>query len=88
VFNERKDITILSINAIDMQGRVESDAKSFDLPYTVLVGRDSDIISLYKIEKLPRILIVRRDGVIAFVDKFASYEKLTEELAQIPGTGP
>ena len=68
-----------------MQGRVESDAKNFSLPYTVLVGRDSDIISLYKIEKLPRILIVRMDGVIAFTDKFASYDKLTEELDQLPG---
>lgn len=68
-----------------MQGRVESDARSFGLPYTVLVGRDSDIISLYKIEKLPRILIIRRDGVIAFAEKFASYDKLTEELGKVPG---
>ncbi len=70
-----------------MQGRVESDAKSFGLPYTVLTGRDSDIVSVFKIEKLPRILIIRRDGVITFADKFASYDKLTEELAQIPGMG-
>ena len=70
-----------------MHGRVERDAESFGLPYTVLVGRDSDIISLYRIEKLPRILIVRRDGVIAFAEKFASYSRLSEELEQIPGTG-
>ena len=73
---------ILSVNPTDMQGRVEADAKYYKLPYTVLIGRDSEIISDYQIVKLPRILIVRKDGTIAFTEGYVPFEKLQEALAR------
>jgi hypothetical protein len=66
-----------------MAGRVEADAKNFDLPYDVLVGRNSDVIEDYQIEKLPRIIIVNKGGMITFTEKFASYEKLRQEVERI-----
>ena len=66
-----------------MRGRVEADAKNFQLPYTVLYGRDSDVISSYEIVKLPRIIILGKDGKIAFTERFASYEKLKAELGKV-----
>ena len=66
-----------------MDGRVEADAQSFQLPYTVLFGRDSDIISSYEIVKLPRIIILRTDGNIAFTERFASYDQLKAELGKV-----
>lgn len=71
---------ILSINPIDMEGRVKADAESFELPYDVLIGRHSDVISDYEIIKLPRILIVRKDRTIAVTERYLSYDKLKEAL--------
>jgi len=63
-----------------MKGRVEADAKYYKLPYTVLIGRDSEIIADYQIVKLPRLLIVRKDGTIAFTGGYVTFEKLQKEL--------
>jgi len=73
-------VAILSINPIDMAGRVQADAKYYKLPYDVLIGRDSDIISEYQIIKLPRLVIIRSDGKIAFTERYVTYEKLKEEI--------
>ena len=80
IFDEFKSVTILSINPIDMEGKVKSDAEGFELPYTVLVGRDSDIIDVYQITKLPRLIIVKRDGVIGVTEKFLAFDRLKEEV--------
>jgi hypothetical protein len=66
-----------------MRGRVEADARQFELPFTILVGRDSDVISDYQIVKLPRIIIVRKDGNIAFTERFAPYDRLKAELVRV-----
>lgn len=63
-----------------MAGRVQADAKYYKLPYDVLIGRDSDIISEYQLIKLPRLVIVRTDGKIAFTERYVTYEKLKEEI--------
>jgi hypothetical protein len=66
-----------------MEGRVRSDAEHFELPYDVLAGRDSEIIADYGIVKLPRVIVLDRDGVIAFTAQFAPYEKLNDELQRL-----
>ncbi len=66
-----------------MKGKVASDAESFELPYTVLAGRDSDIIDTYEIVKLPRLVIVRKDGVIAVTEKFLTLDRLREEVQRV-----
>jgi hypothetical protein len=65
-----------------MPGRVKADAEYYKLPYNVLIGRDSEIISNYQIVKLPRLLIIRKDGTIAFTEKYVTFEKLEEALAR------
>jgi hypothetical protein len=65
-----------------MAGRVESDAKSFKLPYDVLIGRDSDIIDKYQIVKLPRIIVIEKGGLISYSERFAPYDKLKQEVAR------
>jgi hypothetical protein len=73
-------VAILSINPIDMKGRVEADVKHFKLPYDVLIGRDSEILRDYRIVKLPRIFIVGKDGTILLSEKYLSYENLKEAV--------
>ena len=51
-------IKILSGEIINREGRVEADAKRFELPFPVLVGRDSDITKNYKIKSLPQLVII------------------------------
>lgn len=62
---------------------MRSDAEGFELPFTVLVGRDSDIIDTYQITKLPRLIIVKKDGTIAVTEKFLSYDRLKEEVERV-----
>jgi hypothetical protein len=71
---------VLSINPIDMPGRVRSEAEGFELPYEVLVGRDSDIIEKYQIFKLPRILVIAPGGTISYTERYATYDRLKEEV--------
>ena len=66
-----------------MEGKVASDAESYSLPYTVLVGRDSDIIEKYNITKLPRLMIVTKDGVIALTEKFLPHDRLRKEVQNV-----
>jgi peroxiredoxin len=83
IFKEYPAVTILSINPIDMAGRIKADAEHYELPYDVLAGRDSEIISDYELIKLPRVIILDRNGVITYTERFAPYEKLNEELQKI-----
>jgi hypothetical protein len=61
-------------------GRVVTAARSFGLPFEVLVGRRSTIISDYKITKLPRIIIIGRSGRLVYSAKSASYSRLKTEV--------
>jgi hypothetical protein len=80
IYDEFKDIAILSINPIDMKGRVEADAKYFKLPYDVLIGRDSDVLKDCRIVKLPNIFIVGKDGKALLSEKYLPYDDLKEEV--------
>ena len=71
---------MLSINAIDQKGKVESDAMNFKLPYPVLVGRDSKIVESYKVSSLPCLVIVGKDGNVAFYGKFAKAEDMKKTI--------
>ncbi len=71
------------MNPIDVEGRVRADAEHFELPFEVLAGRDSEIITDYRLVKLPHVIILDRSGVIAFTRQFASYETLSEELQHV-----
>jgi hypothetical protein len=68
-----------------MAGRVRSDSEQFELPYEVLVGRDSDIIETYQIVKLPRIIVIARGGTISYTERFAPFDKLKDEVNKARG---
>ena len=71
------------MNIINRKGRVESDAKRYELPFPVLIGRGSDIVKDYKIKALPRLIIVDFDGNVAFYDLYAEAEEISEILDSI-----
>jgi len=73
-------VQILSVNPINREGKVESDAKRYKLPFPVLVGRDTDIVKDYRIKSLPRIIIIDIKGQVAFYEKFAPAEEIQEIL--------
>ena len=73
IFDTYQDsaVQIISINAINREGRVAEEAETFELPFPVCVGRDSNIITNYNIKGLPRLIIIDFEGKIAFYDRFA-----------------
>ena len=77
---EIKQVKVLSINPIDLADRVKAESASLGLPFDVLVGRDSNILTEYKVTKLPRVLIIGKKGTIVLTEKYASYEKRKEEV--------
>jgi len=50
------------------------------LPYPVLSGRNSKIADEYKIASLPRLVIVDRDGRVAFYKSFAKADEIERIL--------
>ena len=71
------------MNSINRAGRVESEAKRYELPFPVLVGRGSDIVKDYKLKALPRLVIVDFDGNVAFYDLYAEADEISEILDSI-----
>lgn len=57
---------------------MESDANTFEIPFPVLIGRDSDIIRLFGLSRLPQIYVIDIKGTVVFHDRFAEYETLVE----------
>ncbi len=62
---------------------MEADAKTFRLPFPVLVGRDSKIILDYRLTQLPMLFILDDEGKIRFLDSFASSGKIREIIDPI-----
>jgi hypothetical protein len=71
------------VNPINKAGRVRSDAEYYELPYDVLIGADSEVISDYQIIKLPRLIIVGKDGKIRLTESFVAYDKLKKEVERV-----
>lgn len=63
-----------------MADRAASTARKLGLPFDVLIGRDSRILTDYRIIKLPRVLMIGKKGSIVFTERFASYETLKREI--------
>lgn len=82
LFDEYQELPlqIVSINPINRNGKVKSDAQRFELPFPVLVGRGSDIVKSYLLKGLPRIVIVDSKGKVAAYEKFLEYEEIKEYI--------
>jgi hypothetical protein len=63
-------VVILSINVINQKGQTEAEVKKYNMDYTVLLGRGHELTSLYKIRKLPHLIILDQEGVIQSSERF------------------
>jgi len=53
------------------------------MDYTVLLGREKNITSDYKIKKLPHLFIIDRKGVIHTSKRFLKADKIREVLDRL-----
>ena len=75
-----KPVQILSVNAINPAGRVEADAAMFEVPFPVLVGRETSIITDYGLSRLPQILIIDFEGNVVLSERYVEYETIVESI--------
>ena len=73
---EPNNVVILSINVINKKGRTVAEVKKYKMDYTVLLGRDTQITSEYKVNKLPHLFIIGKDGVIYTSKRFLKADKI------------
>jgi hypothetical protein len=52
------------MNAINPAKQAEADAKLYDIPFDVLLCRNTGVVRDYEISKLPHIIIIDGKGVI------------------------
>ena len=84
VNNYPKDkVQILSVNTINREGKVESDAKRFGLTFPVLIGRGSKIIDQYNISNLPILIIIDMEGKIVLKEGFVGADLLKKTLDKL-----
>jgi len=69
-FADRKDIVILGINVGDKKDTVVQFVKNNNISYTVLLSND-DVLAAYKINAIPRFMIIDKDGNI--LKSFSGY---------------
>ena len=73
-----KPVQLLSINAINREGKVAADKEHFKINYPVLLGRGTKVILDYNLVSLPKIMIIDHKGTIAFSASNASKSKMID----------
>jgi hypothetical protein len=53
------------------------------MDYTVLIGRGFELTSLYKIKKLPHLIILDQKGVIQSSERFLKTEEIQQVLDRL-----
>jgi hypothetical protein len=53
------------------------------MDYTVLIGRGFELTSLYKIKKLPHLIILDQEGVIQSSERFLKTEEIQQVLDRL-----
>lgn len=76
-------VVVLSINVINQKGQTEAEVKKYNMDFTVLLGRGSELTSLYKIKKLPHLFILDQQGVIRASERFLKTEEIKTILDEI-----
>lgn len=82
---DSEKVVILSINVINQKGQTEAEVKKYNMDYTVLLGRGHELTSLYKIKKLPHLIILDQQGVIQSTERFLKTEEIKQVLDRILG---
>lgn len=52
------------MNAINPAKQAEADAKLYDIPFDVVLCRDTGVARDYKLDKLPQIFVIDGKGII------------------------
>ncbi len=73
-------LKLLSINAINPSRRAMSEVKKYDMDFQVLSGKGSGVTRLYKVSKLPILVIIDKDGIIRTNIMYLKYEALKEAV--------
>ena len=68
---------------INQKGQTEAEVKKYNMDYPVLLGRGFELTSLYKIKKLPHLLILDQQGVIQSSERFLKTEEIKQILDRI-----
>ena len=75
---KEKPVQLLSVNAINREGKVASDKEHFNITYPVLLGRGTRVILDYNLVSLPKIVIIDQTGNVVFSQSRASKKKMNE----------
>ena len=73
----------LSINAINPEGRAMSEVEKYDISCQVLVGRGSGVTRTYEVAKLPRLVLIDKNGIIRTETLYLQYEELKEAVTPL-----
>jgi hypothetical protein len=57
-------VKILSLNAINPAPLAASEGKRYEIPYSILLCRDTGVVRDYQITKLPHLFIIDQKGII------------------------
>jgi len=71
------------MNAINPAKQAEADAKLYEIPFDVLLCRNTGVIRDYEISKLPQIIIMDGKGVIRESKLFLKSEEIKTILDQL-----
>ena len=78
-----KKVVILSINVLNQKGQIEAEVKKYNMDYTILLGRGFELTSLYKIKKLPHLIILDQKGIIQSSERFLRTEEIKQVLNRL-----
>ena len=73
-------LKILSINAINPPKRALAEVKKYKMDFQVLEGRGSGVTKLYKVSKLPLLVVIDKEGIIRTYTMYLKYDPLKEAV--------
>jgi hypothetical protein len=73
-------VRFISINTMNPEGQVDVEIKRYKMEYPVYYGRGQNLNRDFKVEKLPRLVIVRADSTIYKDVQFMKGDALKAEL--------
>jgi hypothetical protein len=71
------------MNAINPAPLAAAEGKRYEIPYDILLCRDTGVIRDYKVTKLPHLFIIDAKGVIAESKLFLDAAKIKQVLDRL-----
>ncbi|HTY44514.1 MAG TPA: TlpA disulfide reductase family protein [Patescibacteria group bacterium] len=67
-------IVVLAVNTGETPGRVDSYIKDKNLPFRVLLDRDGDVASSYRVQGVPTFILLNKEGSVVLDEHSFPYE--------------